>query len=141
MEKILLTLFKPPQVGRRNSRLGRRHTRSSSPGTRELPVDDCSRTHRHPPHYGQQTTPQWEKELALLNTTMVKLWTMQLSAYMQAHQLKPKDVAKMLGVTVAAISRYLNGTRKPKPDVVVKIDAATGGIVTWADFYNDHPEA
>ena len=41
-----------------------------------------------------------------------------------------KVFAELINVTPAAVYHYLSGYRRPKPEVALKIEQATGGRVT-----------
>lgn len=41
-----------------------------------------------------------------------------------------------VGVTQATINRYVRGERFPSPEMIAKIQSATGGEVTVTDWYS-----
>ncbi len=51
------------------------------------------------------------------------------------------DFAKRIGVTQAAISRYVNGERFPSPELIRKIHEATAECVTANDLVKGFEEA
>lgn len=51
------------------------------------------------------------------------------------------DFAKRIGVTQAAISRYVNGERFPSPELIRKIHEATDKCVTANDLLKGFEEA
>jgi DNA-binding transcriptional regulator YdaS (Cro superfamily) len=62
---------------------------------------------------------------------------MQLSKYLDRKQKTPTAFARQLGVSHAAVVRWLNGTRRPNNDSVDAIEKATSGKVTFNDFRKD----
>lgn len=60
---------------------------------------------------------------------------MTLPEYIAAHNLKPKDLAAQLRVTSETVRRYLNGSRKPDDEMMVRIFEVTGGKVQPNDFF------
>lgn len=63
---------------------------------------------------------------------------MTLKEYLTA--TKPKKIShaafgERVGVTQATINRYVSGDRFPSPDMIRKIQDATGGAVTVNDWY------
>lgn len=63
---------------------------------------------------------------------------MHLRTYLETNKVTIPAFAGAIGVTVQAVHRYVNGERKPRPEVMDKIKAATKGNVQPNDFY---PEA
>lgn len=59
---------------------------------------------------------------------------MQLRDYMATKEVTPAEMARKVGVSVSAISRYCAGERTPEPPILKKIRKATGGMVTPNDF-------
>jgi transcriptional regulator with XRE-family HTH domain len=61
---------------------------------------------------------------------------MTLDEYLekQAPKLSHAEFGERIGVTQAAISRYLNGDRFPSPELIRKIQAATNDAVTANDL-------
>lgn len=61
---------------------------------------------------------------------------MTLEEYLtnQAPKLSHSDFGDRIGVTQAAISRYLKGERFPSPELIRKIQAATNDAVTANDL-------
>lgn len=59
---------------------------------------------------------------------------MKLSEWRKAKDLKPVDVAALIGCTTVALGRYERG-RVPEPGKLQKIIEVTGGAVTANDFF------
>ncbi|WP_240579248.1 helix-turn-helix domain-containing protein [Ochrobactrum sp. A-1] len=59
----------------------------------------------------------------------------KLKAYLKDHGLTHKAFGDAVGVTQAAVNRYVNGVRFPTRTVIIKIETATNGEVTVADWY------
>lgn len=79
--------------------------------------------------------PKWHNDLLQSNAKMV-LFGMTLEEYLanQAPKLSHSDFGERVGVTQAAISRYLAGERFPPPETIRKIQAATNDAVTANDL-------
>lgn len=60
---------------------------------------------------------------------------MKLKDYLAQNAVKQKDFAAHIGEKSARICLYCLGQRIPRPDVMRKIFAATGGAVTPNDFF------
>ncbi|MBL4748366.1 MAG: helix-turn-helix transcriptional regulator [Magnetovibrio sp.] len=58
---------------------------------------------------------------------------MLLKIYIEENGCTEAELARCIGVSQAAISRYKSGQRLPRPDIVAKIEAVTGGDVTPSD--------
>lgn len=59
----------------------------------------------------------------------------------QDPKISHADFAKRIGVTQAAISRYVNGERFPSPELIRKIHEATDMSVTANDLLKGFEEA
>ena len=59
---------------------------------------------------------------------------MQLLEYLDRKQKTPTAFARALGVSHAAVVRWLNGTRRPNNNSLDAIEKATSGKVTFKDF-------
>lgn len=59
----------------------------------------------------------------------------KLSKYLSKKKLSQQKFAEMIGVTQAAVNRYVNGVQKPEENIMVKIFEITKGEVTPNDFY------
>ncbi len=59
---------------------------------------------------------------------------MQLGAWLKRQNIAAVDFAERVGVGPWSITRYVNGDRVPRPKVMARIIAATGGEVTANDF-------
>lgn len=60
----------------------------------------------------------------------------QLRAYLTQKKIRQSALAEMLGVSNGYMSQIINGDKRPSLDLAVKIEDATGGIVTvrcWVD--------
>lgn len=55
----------------------------------------------------------------------------RISELLQKQGVSQKELAKRIGVTEAAMSRYISGTREPKPDVIANIATA---LHTTSDY-------
>jgi len=61
---------------------------------------------------------------------------MKLETYLAQAAVKQKDFAEEIGDGPHNINRYCRGHRIPKPPVMRKIYAATGGLVDANSFYD-----
>lgn len=59
-----------------------------------------------------------------------------LREYLSKNKLNCSQFAKLIGVTMQAVNRYINNCRTPDKDVMPRIFDATNGEVTANDFYN-----
>ena len=60
---------------------------------------------------------------------------MKLNDFISDNNMSHTEFGKRIGVSQAAISRYANGSRWPKPEIVELIEAETNGQVTIQDHY------
>ena len=60
---------------------------------------------------------------------------MQLREYLKIKGITIPAFAEMIGVSVQAVHRYVEGKRIPQREVMKKIKAATDGSVGAEDFY------
>lgn len=60
---------------------------------------------------------------------------MKLSDYIAKQGITLAEFGARVGVGHSAVSRYVNGKRRPNWDTLQRIEAETGGKVTAADFY------
>ena len=51
---------------------------------------------------------------------------------------KQNEVARYLGISEGAYSRYEHGTRRPRPKLAKKIAKLYG--ISWTDFYEDEQD-
>ena len=58
----------------------------------------------------------------------------KLSEWVKAQPATVAELAAELGVGRVALHRYMNGRAMPRPAMVAKIEALTGGAVTAADL-------
>ena len=65
---------------------------------------------------------------------------MQITDYLKQNKLSQYALAKKLGVPPSYVWRYCHGHNKPSPCMILKIDKATGGKVTFRDWYEDEVE-
>ena len=65
---------------------------------------------------------------------------MKLKSYLKETGTSRADFASSIGVSEAAIARYVLGRRTPRGEEMVKIIAATSGAVMPNDFF-DVPSA
>ena len=49
---------------------------------------------------------------------MSKVLGEKISEMLQKRGIQQKELAEQIGITEAAMSRYIAGTREPKPDVI-----------------------
>lgn len=59
---------------------------------------------------------------------------MTLSDWLQQNGGSPEWLAERLGIGRPAVTRYLNGSRRPEWDVIERIMQVTDGKVTANDF-------
>ena len=60
---------------------------------------------------------------------------MLLSTYLSQHKLNFTEFGGRIGVSQAAVSRYANGLRIPRPAHMRAIERETKGLVTANDFF------
>lgn len=83
---------------------------------------------------------RWQNRHTMLDpvlTTFVPTWysrTMLLSDWLENQKQSPEWLAERLGIGRPAVTRYLNGSRRPEWDVIARIIEVTGGAVTANDF-------
>ena len=49
---------------------------------------------------------------------------MRISQLLRTRNIQQKELAEQIGITETAISRYIAGTREPKPEVIANIATA-----------------
>lgn len=59
---------------------------------------------------------------------------MKLEQYLKENEIKPVAFAASIDVAPSTITRILRRERTPQIDLIAKIKAATGGLVTMEDF-------
>ena len=69
---------------------------------------------------------------------MVILGAMTLSDYLASHNVKPAEFAEAVKVKPQTVYRYLDGSRRPKPEKIAAIANYTQNKVQLADWF---PEA
>lgn len=60
---------------------------------------------------------------------------MKLSTYLNDRRLPLSQFAEIVSCDRATMSRIIRGLQIPRPDLMVRIHRATGGIVAPNDFY------
>ena len=55
----------------------------------------------------------------------------RISEMLQEQGIQQKELAERIGITETAMSRYINGTREPKPDVIANMATA---LHTTSDY-------
>ncbi|MBX4336448.1 helix-turn-helix domain-containing protein [Bartonella raoultii] len=61
----------------------------------------------------------------------------KLKSYLTRNKLSQAEFGKQVGVAQSTINRYLRGLRFPEPEIVLKIEKTTNGIVRPVDWYVD----
>ncbi|NSZ73307.1 helix-turn-helix transcriptional regulator [Agrobacterium tumefaciens] len=59
---------------------------------------------------------------------------MKLEQYLTQNNIKPVAFAASIDVAPSTITRIVKGERTPRIDLIAKIKAATGGLVTMEDW-------
>ena len=62
---------------------------------------------------------------------MGKAFGKRISEMLQERGIQQKELAERIGITETAMSRYINGTREPKPDVIANMATA---LHTTSDY-------
>lgn len=60
---------------------------------------------------------------------------MTLKDRLIANGLSVKGVAERVGTPPAHLYNLLSGVRRPKYELAKKIEAATGGLIQWKEFF------
>ncbi|MEM4214120.1 MAG: helix-turn-helix transcriptional regulator [Candidatus Methanomethylicaceae archaeon] len=60
---------------------------------------------------------------------------MRLCEYLKKSSMSQAEFARRLGVTRQAVQAWCQGKRRPRPELVKKIIAETGGLCGWEDVY------
>jgi len=63
----------------------------------------------------------------------------KLRRYLESKNIPQHEFGSRIGVTQPAISRYVLGERFPEPEIILKIEKATGGYITPTDWYESLP--
>jgi transcriptional regulator with XRE-family HTH domain len=63
---------------------------------------------------------------------------MTLRDWLRKHETSQADLARRVGVSPAAIARYLSGVRYPRPAIMFAIERATGGAVQPRDLIDGY---
>lgn len=61
---------------------------------------------------------------------------MELKTYLLQQGMTLSAFAEEIGVRTPSVSRYATGARIPRPAIMARIVAATGGAVTAQDFFD-----
>ena len=59
---------------------------------------------------------------------------MQLSKFLDYHGMSQAEFGKLIGASQPSISRYIAGSRMPRPMQLIRIRKVTRGAVTADDF-------
>lgn len=62
---------------------------------------------------------------------------MKLATYLSQSGTSQSAFAALIGVSQAAVARYVRGQRMPEPKIAKKIKVVTDGAVTPNDFLDD----
>ncbi len=65
---------------------------------------------------------------------------MKLDVYLENKHLSHVEFGALVGVTAKAVQHWCVGDRRPRLELLRKIEAATAGKVTALDFYGPSPE-
>jgi len=66
---------------------------------------------------------------------------MKFADYMKTHGLEDEEMAELIGCSVFAIRKWKYRERTPRPEQMLRIKAATGGMVSADDFMiEDKPD-
>lgn len=60
---------------------------------------------------------------------------MTLAEFISSTKISRRDFAAIIGVSEVSVTRYLQGSRIPSKDEMLRIAKATDGAVTPNDFY------
>lgn len=60
---------------------------------------------------------------------------MHIANYLEQQNLSQAGFGEIIGVSQAAVERYVNGKRIPEPEIMTRIAESTKGAVTANDFY------
>jgi len=60
---------------------------------------------------------------------------MTLETYIHSNEMTHEGFGRLVGAPQATINRYVNGRRFPSRDMMKKIHDATGGVVTFSDWF------
>lgn len=66
---------------------------------------------------------------------------MKLGEWLQLNGRSRADFARVIGVEVESVTRYVNGDRVPRPLIMGKIKTETDGMVTADDFMSTQTAA
>ncbi len=62
---------------------------------------------------------------------------MKILSWIEKKKLTRREAAEKFGMSQAQLSRLITGARTPSSAQVAKITTETGGMVTFADFFED----
>jgi transcriptional regulator with XRE-family HTH domain len=66
---------------------------------------------------------------------------MNLRTYLRMQRVTVADFAAQIGASEAAVGKWTRGERIPRRAMMARIQTATNGQVTPADFYAAHDQA
>jgi len=67
---------------------------------------------------------------------------MKLATYLTNQKITYEAFGQTVGASAFGVGKWARGTRMPRPDMLSKIKAATGGAVTADDFLtSEEPQA
>ena len=62
---------------------------------------------------------------------MVKTWSQKVKELMKVKGINQKELSQLSGITEASVSRYLNGDRTPRMDIIINFARALGVSVEY----------
>lgn len=62
------------------------------------------------------------------------LCVMRLQTYLKDNSITAEKFAEMLGTSASGVRKWVYGDRKPRPDMILKIQEVTAGAVTFNDL-------
>ena len=62
---------------------------------------------------------------------MVKTWSQKVKELMEVKGINQKELSQLSGITEASVSRYLNGDRTPRMDIIINFARALGVSVEY----------
>ena len=66
-------------------------------------------------------------------------WGEKIEKLMKQHNWSQKDLARESGITEASVSRYINGERNPRIDIVINFAKAFGVSTDYLLYEEDSP--
>ncbi len=80
---------------------------------------------------------KWVQTGLTMFPTMGTCQSMKLATYLEMNGLTQAAFAEAIGVSVFAVGKYVRAERVPRPQILARIRAQTGGEVTANDFVSD----